>query len=170
MRIFLRKTFNQKLTYRQDGEKESNYMKKVIRGRLYDTGKAVEIGSTYGGSEIRSDFEFWEETLFRKKTGEFFLYCIGNAMSRYAVWHGNTAGSGEQIKPLTYSEAQEWAENALDGEKYIQVFGEPEENGDRTSVTLTMTIGAFNLLRKASEKQGKSASEIVEALIRQNLK
>ena len=52
-------------------------MKKVIRGRVYDTETAQEIGSTCGGGENRTDFHYWEETLYKKKTGEYFLHCFG---------------------------------------------------------------------------------------------
>lgn len=145
-------------------------MRKVIRGRLYDTSTAELIGDTSGGAELRTDWHYWEEELYRKKTGEYFLYCYGGGLSKYGVWHGNTGDSGEHIKPLSYEDAKTWAEKSLDGDKYISEFGEPEENGDRTMLTFSITEGASNLLKRAAQKRDMSASALVEKLIREHLK
>ena len=144
-------------------------MKKVIRGRLYDTETAQEIGSTYGGGENSRDFHYWEEKLFRKRTGEYFLYCFGGAMSKYGVWRGRQGESGERIKPLSYTEAQEWAEDALDGDDYIAEFGALEENADRKALTISITAGAADMLKRAAQQRDTSMSELVEKLIREQL-
>lgn len=144
-------------------------MKKVIRGRLYDTETAKEIGCTYGGGENRMDFSHWEETLYKKRTGEYFLYCFGGAMSKYGVWHGNTGESGTAIKPLSYDEAKAWAEKALDGDEWVAEFGEPEENMERMTLNISVTVGAADIVKRAAQKAGKSVSEMVENLIRGNL-
>lgn len=134
-------------------------MKKVIRGRVYNTATASEIGSTSGTGE----------TLYRKRTGEYFLYCFGGAMSKYGAWHGNTGESGTAIKPLAYDEAKEWAEKALDGEEWLAEFGNLEENGDRTTLNISITVGAADIVKRAAQKKGKSVSETIEVLIRENL-
>lgn len=144
-------------------------MKKVIRGRLYDTNTAKPIGSTFGGAELSTDFHYWEETLYKKRTGEYFLYCFGGAMSKYGAWHGNTGESGTAIKPLAYDEAKEWAEKALDGDEWLAEFGEPEENGDRTTLNISVTVGAADIVKRSAQKAGKSVSEMIETLIRENL-
>lgn len=144
-------------------------MKKVVRGRLYDTETAKEIGSTYGDVENRSDINFWEETLYKKKTGEYFLYCFGGAMSKYGVWHGNSGGSGEHIIPLSYTDAQEWAEKALDGNKWVAEFGDLEENADRKTLHISVTSGAADILKRAAQQRDISMSELVERLIREQL-
>lgn len=145
-------------------------MKKVIRGRVYDTNTAELIGDACGGAELRTDFHYWEEELYKKKTGEYFLYCFGGGLSKYGVWHGNTGGIGEHIKPLSYDDAKNWAEKVLDGDKYVAEFGDPEENGDRTLLTFSITEGAVNLLKRAAQKRDMSASALIEELIREHLK
>ena len=101
-------------------------MKKIINGRLYDTSTATLIGSV--NYSYPGDFEYWEENLYRKKTGEFFLYGEGGPMSQYAHRTGqNQWAGGEGIRPLTLTEAREWAERYLDVEKYEQIFGVIEE-------------------------------------------
>jgi hypothetical protein len=98
-------------------------MKKVIHGKKYDTDTAKFIG--YAGYSHPGDFSFWQETLYQKKTGEFFLHGVGGAMSRYARQTGqNEWSGGEKIIPLTREEAQKWAEKNLEVEEYELTFGE----------------------------------------------
>ena len=63
-------------------------MKKIIGGngkpwRRYDTETAKAVGSRDNGLSYR-DFNHVEETLYRKKTGEFFLHGEGGPMTKYA--------------------------------------------------------------------------------------
>lgn len=69
-------------------------MKKIINGRKYDTETAKEIGYWSNGYPC-SDFNHCEETLYLKKTGEYFLYGEGGALTEYArsVCGGSTGGS-----------------------------------------------------------------------------
>ena len=58
-------------------------MRAIINGKKYDTSTAEYIASaSYSGS--RSDFQWWEEDLYRKRTGEFFVSGEGGPMTRYA--------------------------------------------------------------------------------------
>jgi hypothetical protein len=101
-------------------------MKKIINGKRYDTSTATLIGSV--NYSYPNDFQYWKEDLYRKKTGEFFLYGEGGPMTQYAHRTGqNQWSGGERIRPLTLTEAQEWAERYLDVEKYEQTFGVIEE-------------------------------------------
>ncbi len=102
-------------------------MKRIINGRLYDTGTAKEIGCYDNGYGV-GDFQHYYEALYRKKTGEFFLYGSGGAMTRYSVECGNRCWSGgEDIIPYTEEEAMACAEEHLDAEIYMEVFGTVEE-------------------------------------------
>jgi len=96
-------------------------MKKIINGKRYDTDTAKYLG--YVGYSHPGDFNFWLERLYRKKTGEFFLHCVGGAMSRYARRIGPDEWTGgEEIRPLSPEEAQKWAEKHLEAEEYEQIF------------------------------------------------
>ena len=101
-------------------------MKKVINGKLYNTESAHCVGMnqySYPG-----DFNYWCEELYKKKTGEYFLYGEGGAASRYRERvDANSYSSGSTIIPLDEEEAMRWAEEYLDSDKYIAEFGEPEE-------------------------------------------
>lgn len=102
-------------------------MKKVIKGKMYDTDTAKKVAE-YSASCGRGDFYYYEEELYRKKTGEYFLYGDGNAASKYSKRCGQNEWCGsEAIIPLTEKEAKEWAEEHLDGDEYCGIFGVPEE-------------------------------------------
>jgi hypothetical protein len=102
-------------------------MKKIINGRMYNTETAEQIGtwsSPYGGGDFREE----DETLFRKKTGEFFLHGMGGPMTKYGRSCGdNSSCRGEKTIPICLQDAKRWVEEKLSTETYVEVFGEPEE-------------------------------------------
>ncbi len=101
-------------------------MKKIINGRRYDTETATEVGHDWNGR--CTDFYHWRETLYQKKTGEFFLLGEGGPLSKYGEACGsNTLSDGCKIIPLSYQEATAWAEEHLTGDEYEAIFGEVEE-------------------------------------------
>jgi len=134
-------------------------MKKIINGKRYDTETAQLIGSD--GYSNRRDFCFWREKLYRKKTGEFFLYGEGGAMSRYGRSTGqNLRSAGEEIQPLTLKEAQEWGEQHLDADEYEEVFGRIEEGKTQiaTWIADSVKVDADQLREK-----GYTLADIFEA-------
>lgn len=102
-------------------------MKKIINGKKYDTETATKKASAYASCSM-SDFGYWEEELYQKRTGEFFLYGHGGPASKYSVTVGqNEWSGGEKLIPLSMEAAQKWAEKHLDGDEYEEIFGEVEE-------------------------------------------
>ena len=51
-------------------------MKKIINERMYNTETATEI-DWQENTANRGDYSYYREYLYRKKTGEFFLYGYG---------------------------------------------------------------------------------------------
>lgn len=96
-------------------------MKKIINGKLYNTETAKEVASWWNGLGVR-DFRNCEESLYLKKTGEYFLFGKGGGASSYAQRFGDMWGYGEKIKPLTEEEAREWAEEHLDADEYLKIW------------------------------------------------
>lgn len=140
-------------------------MKKIIKNKVYDTNKAKRVG-TWDNGHNTSDFGYCSEDLYRKKNGEFFLYGEGGPMSKYAERYGNDAGYGERISPLSYEAAQEWAEEHLDGDDYIAIFGEPEEDdGSVAALNIRISAAKKQKLRQAAGKRGVSLVEFVENMI-----
>lgn len=102
-------------------------MIKIINRIKYDTDSAVLLGYVDYGTP--GDFSYWEEKLYKKTSGEYFKYGKGGATSKYRTKTGQNSWRGsEDIIPLTEEEAKDWVEEYLSGEKYIELFGEVEEN------------------------------------------
>lgn len=101
--------------------------KAIIKGKLYDTETAVLIGNE--SYSYPSDFHYYDENLYRKKSGEFFLVGEGGPLSKYKVQtgQGSWSGSSDVFTPLSDTEACEWIERNCSVETYIDLFGEPEE-------------------------------------------
>lgn len=140
-------------------------MKKIINGALYNTETAQVLG-TWTNGLYSNDFGYCAERLFQTKSGKYFLYGTGGANSKYGKWHGNSGGPGEEIRPYTMKEAMEWAEEHLDGEDYIKIFGEPDEaSDDRTVLSLSVAVPVKTKLDRMKSETGKSISAIVAELV-----
>lgn len=90
-------------------------MKKRIDTKMYDTEKAKRINeyTPYGIYSV-TDLKWFKETLYRKRTGEFFLYGEGYAGSKYHFpCPAGGCEAGYKIIPLTFDEAKEWYEKLL---------------------------------------------------------
>ena len=145
-------------------------MKKYINGKKYDTETAQAVGS-WSNHLGHRDFSHCEETLYRKKTGEFFLHGEGGALSRYAEpGNGNMRGPGECIRPLTFDEAREWAEEKLTAEEYEQIFGEIEDDGTDVLISAVIKASSRDKLRRAVEKTRKTIGQIIDELIEEGIK
>lgn len=139
-------------------------MKKIINGKSYDTTTAKRVGAWDNG-HYTNDFHYCSEDLYQKKTGEFFLHGEGGALSCYASHSGNSSGYGECIEPLTYREAQKWAEEHLDGDEYCEIFGEPDESGEAVTLGIQVSAEAAAKLKREAAKNGISQREQLEKWI-----
>lgn len=128
-------------------------MKKIINGRRYDTETAQQVAEYQHSSP--SEFDYFVETLYRKKGGEFFLHGYGHAASPYCEWlDSSTRSAGERLMPMTYSEAQEWAEKHLDADEYEAIFGEVEEDGTRTVLPVSLTTAQLEQIKRLAAQDG----------------
>ena len=140
-----------------------------MNGKLYDTDTAKELVSADNGYPV-NDFSYAKETLYLKRTGEYFLHGEGHGNSRYGEWHGNTGGWGEKIMPFTLDEAKEWSENNLDGDEYIEIFGNPEGLSDtKATLNLTVTENFKARMNKLKEETSRSISELIEDIVTKEL-
>ena len=135
-------------------------MRKVINGLPYDTKTAEKL--TENSYSNPRDFNWYEETLYRKRTGEYFLYYEGNANSPYSKRiNSNTWGGDQGIRPLTVLEAQRWAEKACDGDEYEKIFGKIEEK--RMQVSGWVSKEDKNAAEKLKKTRGIQFSDIYSA-------
>ena len=101
-------------------------MRKIIDGKKYDTNTARVVGEW--SFEPWSDYNYINETLYCKKTGENFLYGKGGARTEYAESAGNNNWSeGWNFIPYSLEEAKAWAMDHLSVDEYEDEFGEVEE-------------------------------------------
>ena len=140
-------------------------MKKIINGKVYDTEKAKELG-TYSNAGGWRDFNHFEETLYQKRTGEFFLFGEGGPMTRYAEAEGqNSWSGGRRIMPMSYDEARKWAEEHLNADEYEEIFGAIDESGAKIVVTLSVDSGKWEAAKREAAKKGCGISEYIESLL-----
>lgn len=140
-------------------------MKKIIGGKLYDTLTAAKIACCYS-EEPPTAPNFLQETLYRKKTGEFFLHGKGGSESKYAKLKGGKQWCGaEAIIPLSYESAQSWAEKNLDTIQYEGVFGPIAESNAKKTVTLYLQENILEQAKRAAQKRNMPISAFVEIVM-----
>jgi len=136
-------------------------MKKIINGKLYDTDTAKLISRSYHGEGPR-DFRHYSEELYRKRTGEYFLYGEGGPMSRYAESCGqNSWSGGEKLIPLDYKAATEWAEENMDADDYQAEFGPVSEEGERVVLSISLDAALADRIRKEAKEKGMTVSALI---------
>lgn len=139
-------------------------MKKIINGKVYDTDTAHRIFAWDNG--VYGDFDSIEETLYRKRTGEFFILGVGGARTKYATASDDNHWSGgSKIIPITWEAAREWAEERMDADGYEAIFGPVVEDDSRTVVTMSLSVGTLEKAKRAAAQAGMSLSAYVESLI-----
>jgi len=127
-------------------------MKKIIKGKVYNTDTAKQIG--YNNDNPTGN---WEETLYQKKTGEFFV-------QHWDAWNGGS------IEPISFKDAQKWMEKHGTAEQYEAVFGEPDEDEENVLLGVRVSAAAAAKLKKRSAMTGESQNDIIESLIIDKLK
>ena len=131
-------------------------MKKVIEGTLCNTDTAKRLGS-YDNGELPGDINYVKESLYRTKSGSYFLHSEGGARTQCAI--KDVSGhwrSGELITLINPVSAKKWAEEHLDADGYTQAFGYPEE---RTTISISASTKAK--LDEIKARTGMTIGEIV---------
>lgn len=133
-------------------------MKKIINGSRYDTETAKRLGWWESGPDIR-DLFYCSETLYRTKSGKYFLHGEGGPGTAY----GNRP-NGEQIIPIAEDAAKAWAEEHMDGDDYEAAFGAVDD--DITQVAAYLNSGLLNKLDAYKAERKMSRNEIIIAALR----
>lgn len=137
-------------------------MYKVINGKKYNSDTAKLLG-TWCAECGSTDFDYFTESLYRSKSGNFFIYGSGNENSPYRQQiEYNTWTGGESIIPISFKQAQKWAEDHLDGEDYEAIFGDADLDSD---ATLTISAGALKRLKQIQSQSGKTLKAIIDEMV-----
>lgn len=100
-------------------------MRRIINNKMYNTNTATLVGEYNDGD---GDYTYLCEELYIKKTGEWFLYGSGGALTIYCENCGDGLRSGgSKIIPYKPEQAKEWLVEHNYVDEYIKYFGEPEE-------------------------------------------
>ena len=124
-------------------------MRKIMNGLAYDTETAMRL-ATYTSPSEQTGLNHVEQTLYRKKCGEYFLF--------------STVGLAS-VTPMTLREAMLWAEEHLSAYEYEAIFGPaPEED---LLMDVSYRLNAFNagLICHMADCEGVPPSQIIEKLV-----
>ena len=134
-------------------------MKKLIDGKRYDTDKAETIA--FFDFLTPDNPTYWSETLYRKRTGEYFLHGVGGPMSRYAEpAAGNTWTGSEKLFPLTQEAARDWARKCMNPGDYERIF-EAGWDDEKRTVGFSLPKSVIAMIKEGAATRGISLSEYV---------
>jgi|GEM_PF-743066 len=126
-------------------------MYKVINGKGYNT-DAAQVLETWTNNQKGNKYA--EENLYRKKTGEYFLF--------------TKSSGGQKIIPITMQDAMSWAEKRLPSKEVEVLFSgvvEPEIDSNNERVGVLIPRPLMEALRERKEKAGESITDqIIGAL------
>ena len=128
-------------------------MKKIIRGRKYDTETARKVGCKTEQTQY-GDVDY---ALYRKRTGEYFVH----AEFSYMLDDGNP----DYIKPLSADEANEWAQEHLNADAYEAEFGEIVDDDETISASINLPRKTYDKLRRLAVEAGEPMSKYMTKLI-----
>ena len=87
-------------------------------------------------------------------------------MTKYAESVGqNQWSGGSRIMPMSWDDAQAWAEENLSTDEYESIFGEVTEDDSRENVTLSLSVATAERARRAAAQAGITLSAYIEGLI-----
>lgn len=140
-------------------------MKKIISNKVYDTDTA-ELIKQADHDNIKSSDGLCKQSLYRKRTGVFFL-CLSGA--RADIVHNlgiesNAHDRGCHIYPLTYEQARAWCEAEMSADEWLAVF-EPVEDDSLVALNLTISSAAASKFKNAAQQEQISQRELMERLI-----
>lgn len=122
---------------------DGGQMRKFLGNKQYDTEKAHLIAQTK------------TDALYRKKTGEYFLYSC-------------PAKGAESIYPITADSAKDWASQHMKIAEFQKEFGDVEVEDARKKIfTFSLRVDTAEKLRRMAQAEGISASALVEKLVNQ---
>jgi len=86
-------------------------MRKIKNGKRYDTDAALEVAYFWNGLSP-DDPRHLNERLYKTAKGAWFLHGSGGANTRWSEICGYSTSRGEDIVPMTSTEALEWCEES----------------------------------------------------------
>lgn len=120
-------------------------MRTVINHKVYDTATAKLLGACDCSGDSPSAAHV--EALFRKRTGEHFLFA-------------RTAAGYENISPCSYEEAHLWASAHLCGRALEDAFSKPD--GETYRIDCTVSAACKSEIDRRRAVSGRTVAQVVE--------
>lgn len=147
-------------------ERKPKSVAKKTDNKFYDISKAtplVTVEKTFGKKYGDNPDDDWKETLYRKATGEFFVYGVGGKNSPYSIDENGTTKAGSRYEiwlESNYNAARNWVHtNCPEKQEEIFVAELKEEKNSVTSIMISQKA-RMNLKRKSKE-MGITVSELI---------
>lgn len=149
-------------------------MNTTINNKRYDTDRARLIGSI-NNKKKKNDPFYISESLYCKKTGEYFLHCCGGSETKYAkikkrvtISDASKSEYNEAIILLSEDDAKKWARTNLSEEIYKKQF-EKDEN-DKSHIYITIEQKYHDKLKYICCLENINYSEFMRRAIEQAMK
>lgn len=126
-------------------------MERIIKGKRYNTATAKKCSGAVDYGSV-NELDYYSLALYRKRSGEFFFH--------RDVFRGPMR---DDLIPISVDEARQWAEEHLSSKEYESIFGAVQDDGSRTTVTLS--TAAVERARRAAAAQGVTIGAYIESLI-----
>ena len=127
--------------------REGKRMKKIIKGRIYDTDKAKQLNFKYAGEY--GDAGGYEERLYLTKSGQYFIFGTGGSDSLYPK---------PTIKPIKKEQADEWLAELSGADEVV------EEKGGKAKKTAKKAKDTDTKAKKLRKPPSKKSEKNIEAV------
>lgn len=139
-----------------------------INGLTYNIDTAKKI-LTWDNGRAVNDNSYAKTTIYKKRTGEYFLYGKGNAGSEYAEPAYKDQGAytpGEVIKPLSYDEAKhlilKHQDEDADEDIYEREFGKIKDTEEKKQKVFNLKLSTIAKIKRIASEQGRTQSEVID--------
>ena len=123
-------------------------MRKVIFGKVYDTNAASLVGSWDNGER---DEEYVFTSLFRKRTGEYFIHTVD-------------AAKNQAIFPLVYESARLRASKHLDNGVYEAEFCGKIEDDSQVVASYRVSASTKAAIQREAARTGETQGQVIDRL------
>ena len=141
-------------------------MVKKTDNKFYNIEKAealVTVEKTFGNKYGENPDVDWTETLYRKSSGEYFVYGKGGKESPYAVDENGEAVAGSRYDiwgDYNFNQARNWVHSNCP-DKMDSIFKDEEKEEKISVTTVALSAKARKNLRRKSKEMGMSTSELI---------
>jgi len=136
------------------------------KDKFYSIDKAtplVTVKKTFGKAFGENPDDDWTETLYKKSSGEFFVYGEGGKNTPYAIDENGESVAGTRFEiwaDNNYNKARLWVHDNCP-EKMDEIFMKDIDEGKKSVTTITLTAKARLNLKRKSKELGISISELI---------